>query len=61
LAFDISGNAFEESALKIEWIVALMDGEADELKPIADYLSRFLPYTSEELLARGLSILLRKG
>jgi SAM-dependent methyltransferase len=54
-------NAFEDSAFKIDWIVELIDGEADELKPIADYLSRFVPYTSEELLTRGLSILLRKG
>ena len=54
-------KAFEDSAFEIEWIVVLMDEAAEELKPAADYLSEILIYTSEELLTRGLSVLLRKG
>jgi ubiquinone/menaquinone biosynthesis C-methylase UbiE len=54
-------TAFEDSAFEIDWIVLLMDEAAEALKPVADYLADVLPYTSEELLTRGLSVLLRKG
>ena len=54
-------KAFEDSGFEIDWIVVLKDEAAEELKPVADYLSGILPYTSEELLTRGLSVLLRKN
>ena len=51
---------FETSPLKLEWILPLADTRESELAPIAQYVSRFLPYTKEELLTRGFSAHLRK-
>lgn len=51
---------FEESPFDIEWIVPLVDPPPPERVAVADYLSQILPYTADELLTRGLSLLLRK-
>ena len=51
---------FEKSPFETDWICALADDAPPERRAVADYLSRVLPYTAEELLTRGLSLLLRK-
>jgi SAM-dependent methyltransferase len=53
--------SFEASAFEIDWIVPLAEERIDERRAIAGYLSTLLPYTADELLTRGLSVLLRKN
>ena len=53
-------GCFEASAFALDWMVPLPD-ETDPTYPVvANYLSRVLPYTADELLTRGLSLVLRK-
>lgn len=51
---------FEQSPFEVEWICPLPDDAPPERAAVAAYLARVLPYTAEELLTRGLSLLLRK-
>lgn len=53
-------SSFEASPFEVEWIVALTDPPSAEHTAAAEYLARVLPYSAEELLTRGLSLLLRK-
>lgn len=52
---------FLKCKLKIEWIVPLYDDDSDDKKIISKYLSSILPYTDEELMTKGFSILLNKS
>ncbi len=51
---------FEQSPFEIDWLCPLPDEAPPERAAVAAYLARVLPYTAEELLTRGLSLLLRK-
>ena len=51
---------FEQSPFELDWIYPLPDDASPERAAVAAYLARVLPYTAEELLTRGLSLLLRK-
>lgn len=51
---------FEQSPFDIVWICPVQDAVPVEMSAVAAYLSRVLPLTSDELLTRGLSLLLRK-
>jgi SAM-dependent methyltransferase len=51
---------FEKSPFEIDRISPYIDERLDELRSVAEYLSKILPYTAEELLTRGLSIKMRK-
>lgn len=53
-------NYFQNCRLKTEWIVPLFDNKSSNQKIISGYLSTFLPYSSEQLMTRGFSILLSK-
>ncbi|MEO5721179.1 MAG: class I SAM-dependent methyltransferase [Chthoniobacterales bacterium] len=52
-------NICEESAFEVSWVCPLAD-EAEERRALADYVSRLTIYDPQELLTRGLSVLLRK-
>jgi SAM-dependent methyltransferase len=52
---------FDESALEIEWAVPLMDDDTADKPLVASYLSKILPYSSEQLMTRGFAILMRKA
>ena len=51
---------FEQSPFHIDWICPLPEEASPERAAAAAYVARLLPYTVDELLARGLSLLLRK-
>lgn len=51
---------FGQSAFEIVWICPVRDEAPPEVTAVAAYLSQVLPLTSDELLTRGLSLLLRK-
>lgn len=51
---------FEKSKFKIEWMIPLFDDDLGDKKAISKYLSMILPYTDNELMTRGLSILMSK-
>jgi SAM-dependent methyltransferase len=51
---------FENCQLEIEWMQPLQDDDAGNKKIIARYLSRLLPYSADELMIRGYSLLLNK-
>lgn len=51
---------FAESPLEIVWMQPLADDRTERLAPVAHYLARLLPYTADDLLTLGLSLLLRK-
>ena len=53
-------HTFERTGFELIRFVHLMDERLKAYKPIAVYLSNLLPWTTEELLTRGLSILLKK-
>ena len=53
-------NSFERSPFEIVWADPLIDELAEERRPIAQYLSEILPWSADELLTRGMSLLLRK-
>ncbi len=51
---------FADSPFETDWLVPLIDPVPPERAAVADYLSKVLPYRAEDLLTRGLSLLLRK-
>jgi hypothetical protein len=51
---------FERTAFEEIRVAPLVDERRKEYNPIAQYLSNLLPWTAEELLTRGMSILLKK-
>jgi hypothetical protein len=51
---------FERTAFEVIRVMPLLDECRKEYEPIAEYLSNLLPWTAEELLTRGISILLKK-
>lgn len=51
---------FERSPFEIVWVCPVQDAVPAEVSAVAAYLARVLPLTSDELLTRGLSLLLRK-
>ena len=53
-------NMFDNSNFQIEWMTPLMDDNTNDKAVIARYLSRLLPYSEEDLMTRGLSLLLNK-
>ena len=52
---------FEAAPFTIEWLTPLPDDESDDKPRVAAYLSTLLPYTAEELLTRGFSLMMRKA
>lgn len=54
-------NSFEQSPFELIWTYPLMDELAEERRPIAQYLSDILPWSADELLTRGMSLLLKKS
>jgi SAM-dependent methyltransferase len=53
-------NMFRQSAFEIEWMTPLMDDNTNDKPAIARYLSSLLPYSEEDLMTLGLSLLLNK-
>jgi SAM-dependent methyltransferase len=51
---------FETGPFAIEWMTPLPEDESDEKPRLATYLATLLPYSAEELLTRGFSIMMRK-
>jgi SAM-dependent methyltransferase/ribosomal protein L29 len=52
---------FEAAPFTIEWITSLPDDESHDKPHLAAYLATVLPYSAEELLTRGFSIMMRKA
>jgi 2-polyprenyl-3-methyl-5-hydroxy-6-metoxy-1,4-benzoquinol methylase len=52
---------FEAAPFTIEWMSPLPDDESDDKPRVAAYLSTLLPYSAEELLTRGFSLMMRKA
>ena len=52
---------FEAAPFTIEWMTPLPDDESDDKPRVAAYLSTLLPYSAEELLTRGFSLMMRKA
>jgi hypothetical protein len=44
----------------MEWLIPVVDVRAAELRPVAEYVSAFVPYSVDELFTRGMSVYLRK-
>jgi SAM-dependent methyltransferase len=54
-------EVFRDSPFEIVWICDLADEEeAGRKRPIAEYLTRIVPFSSDELMTKGLSLFLRK-
>lgn len=51
---------FLDCEFQIEWMTPLMDSEADDKKVIANYLASVLPYSAEDLMTLGFSLLLNR-
>ena len=51
---------FLECDFEIEWMTPLMDSESDDKKVIANYLASVLPYSVDELMTLGFSLLLNR-
>jgi ubiquinone/menaquinone biosynthesis C-methylase UbiE len=51
---------FQASSFETVWWCDLRDAVTEEFRAIADYVSTLVPLTSEELLCRGCSVLLRR-
>lgn len=51
---------FLKSDFEIVWMHSIPDKPSDSHATVAAYVSRIVPYTADELLTRGLSLLLRK-
>jgi SAM-dependent methyltransferase len=51
---------FLDSPFKIDWMTPLMDNESDDKKVIANYLASVLPYSSDELMTLGYSLMVDK-
>lgn len=50
----------ERSPLEVEWLTPLSDDVSGSLPMIAEYVSRTLPYTADELMTIGFSAMLRR-
>lgn len=53
-------NMFYASDFEIEWITPLLDDKSNDKPIIADYLSKVLPYSAEDLMTVGFSLFLNK-
>lgn len=53
-------NLFYACRFEIEWITPLSDDDSNNKRIIADYLSKILPYSAEDLMTRGYSLLMKK-
>lgn len=60
LPIDALRLLFERSPFEIEWQVPLRDTETDGKPELARYLERLLPWSADELMTIGFSILLVK-
>jgi hypothetical protein len=52
---------FETGPFTIEWLAPLPEDPADDKARVAAYLATVLPYTADQLLTRGFSIMMRKA
>jgi hypothetical protein len=53
-------NMFRTCDFEVEWMTPLFDDKSDNKPVVADYLSRILPYSADDLMTLGFSILLKK-
>jgi len=53
-------NMFYASEFEIEWLTPLPDDDKADKRGIAKYLSQILPYSADDLLTKGFSLLLNK-
>jgi 2-polyprenyl-3-methyl-5-hydroxy-6-metoxy-1,4-benzoquinol methylase len=53
-------NLFYASDFEIEWMTPLFDDESGDKRIIANYLAQALPYSAEDLMTLGYSVLLNK-
>jgi hypothetical protein len=53
-------HMFERTPFNIEWMTPLLEDHEGAKPQVAVDLSTLLPYTAEDLLTRGLSIMMRK-
>jgi SAM-dependent methyltransferase len=53
-------HMFERGPFDIEWMTPLLEDHEGAKPQLAVYLSTLLPYTAEDLLTRGFSIMMRK-
>lgn len=53
-------DVFRHSPFDIVWMCDLPDEETDQKRTIAQYLTRLVPFSTDELMTKGLSLLLRK-
>jgi SAM-dependent methyltransferase len=51
---------FLESPFEIDWMTPLMDNESDDKRVIANYVGSVLPFSTEELMTLGYSLLAHK-
>ena len=54
-------DIFRRSPFALEWVCDLPDEVTGPKQMIAEYVSRLVPFSSAELLTKGLSLLLRKS
>ncbi|HUI08012.1 MAG TPA: class I SAM-dependent methyltransferase [Verrucomicrobiae bacterium] len=54
-------EVFRCSPLEIVWMCDLPDEDTGHKRTIAEYLTRLVPFSTDELMTKGLSLLLRKG
>ena len=54
-------RVFLESPFEIDWMTPLMDNDSDDKKVIANYLASVLPYSENELMTLGYSLLIHKS
>jgi len=52
---------FETAPFTIEWIAPLPEDDDGDKARLAAYLATILPYSEEQLLTRGFSIMMRKA
>jgi SAM-dependent methyltransferase len=53
-------DSFHNCSFEIEWMTPLSDCESDDNPVIAKYLSKILPYSAQDLMIRGYSIMMNK-
>jgi hypothetical protein len=53
-------SMFHTCDFDIEWMTPLSEDNSDNKPVIADYLSKILPYSADDLITLGLSLLLNK-
>jgi hypothetical protein len=52
---------FETGPFTIDWITPLREEDDGDKSRLAAYLATLLPYSAEELLTRGFSVMMRKA